>query len=62
VYKRNKSFFCASFGQKCPKETRGVSHCDLSTIYIKKYLKAKEELPKLKYNFTIQKYNFPTIL
>jgi hypothetical protein len=28
--------------------TRGVSHCGLA-IYIKKYLKAKEELGKLKY-------------
>jgi hypothetical protein len=34
--------------------TRGVSHCSLA-IYIKKYLKAKEELWKLKY-FTMQKY------
>jgi hypothetical protein len=33
--------------------TRGVSHCGLA-IYIKKYLKAKEELWKLKY-FTMQK-------
>jgi hypothetical protein len=32
-----------------------VSHCGLA-IYIKKYLKAKEELWKLMY-FTIQKYN-----
>jgi hypothetical protein len=32
-----------------------VSHCGLA-IYIKEYLKAKEELWKLKY-FTIQKYN-----
>jgi hypothetical protein len=32
-----------------------VSHCGLA-IYIKKYLKAKEELWKLKY-FTMQKYN-----
>jgi hypothetical protein len=31
--------------------TRGVSHCSLA-IYIKKYLKAKEELWKFKY-FTI---------
>jgi hypothetical protein len=30
------------------KLTRGVSHCGLA-IYIKKYLKAKEELWKLKY-------------
>jgi hypothetical protein len=36
-------------------ETRGVSHCGLA-IYIVKYVKAKEELLKLKY-FTIQKYN-----
>jgi len=33
----------------------GVSHCGLA-IYIKKYLKAKEELCKFKY-FTMQKYN-----
>jgi len=33
----------------------GVSHCGLA-IYIKKYLKAKEELWKFKY-FTMQKYN-----
>jgi hypothetical protein len=32
-----------------------VSHCGLA-IYIKKHLKAKEELWKLKY-FTMQKYN-----
>jgi hypothetical protein len=29
--------------------TRGASHCGL-TIYIKKYLQAKEELQKLKYS------------
>ncbi len=41
--------------------TRGVSHCGLA-IYIKKYLKAKEEeLWKLKY-FTIQKYNLQKIV
>jgi hypothetical protein len=39
---------------------RGVSHCDLA-IYIKKDLKAKEELCKLEY-FTMQKYNFQKIL
>jgi hypothetical protein len=37
------------------KTTRGVSQCDLAT-YVKTYLKAKEELWKLKY-FTMQKYN-----
>jgi hypothetical protein len=36
-------------------ETRGVSHYGLA-IYIKKYLKAKEELWKFKY-FTMQTYN-----
>jgi len=36
-----------------------VSHSGLA-IYIKKYLKAKEELWKLKY-FTMQKYNLPKI-
>jgi hypothetical protein len=41
-------------------KTRGVSHCGLA-IYIKKYLKAKEELWKLKY-FTMQKYNLQKIL
>jgi hypothetical protein len=30
------------------KETRSVSHCGLA-IYIKKYIKAKEELWKFKY-------------
>ncbi len=35
--------------------TRSVSHWGLA-IYIKKYLKTKEELWKLKY-FTMQKYN-----
>jgi hypothetical protein len=34
--------------------TRGVSQCGVA-ICIKKYLKAKEELGKLKY-FTMQKY------
>jgi hypothetical protein len=37
------------------KKARNVSHCGLA-IYIKKYLKAKEELCKLKY-FTMQTYN-----
>jgi hypothetical protein len=37
-----------------PNPTRGESHCGLA-IYIEMYLKAKEELWKLKY-FTIQKY------
>jgi len=41
-------------------ETRGVSHCDLA-IYIKKYLKAEEELWKLKY-FTMQNIIFKQIL
>jgi hypothetical protein len=39
--------------------TRGVSHC--LAIYSKKYLKAKEELWKLKY-FTMQKYNLQKIV
>jgi hypothetical protein len=47
-------------GQIQPKQTRGVSQCGL-VIYIKKYLKAKEELWKLKY-FTMQKYNPRKIL
>jgi hypothetical protein len=39
----------------------GVSHCGLA-IYIKKYLKAKEELRKLKH-FTMQKlYNLQKVL
>jgi len=41
-------------------KTRGVSHCGLA-IYIKKYLKAKEELWKLKY-FRMQKNNLQKIL
>jgi hypothetical protein len=35
-------------------ETRGVSHCGLA-IYNRKYLKAKEELWKLKYSTNLQK-------
>jgi hypothetical protein len=35
--------------------TRGLSHYGLA-IYIKKYLKGKQELWKFKY-FTMQKYN-----
>jgi hypothetical protein len=38
----------------------GVSQCGLA-IYIKKYLRAKEELWKLKY-FTMQNYNLQKIL
>jgi hypothetical protein len=41
--------------------TMGVSHCGLA-IYIKKYLKKKEELWKLKYFNTIQKYKLQKIL
>jgi hypothetical protein len=40
--------------------TRGVSHSGLA-IYIKKDLKAKEELWKLKY-FIMQKYNLQKII
>jgi hypothetical protein len=40
---------------------RGMSHYYGLAIYIKKYLKAKEELWKLKC-FTMQKYNLPKIL
>ncbi len=42
-------------GTNNENKTRGLSHCGLA-IYIKKYLKAREELWKLKY-FTMQKYN-----
>jgi hypothetical protein len=43
----------ANFAKLYPKQqTRGVSYI----FYIKIYLKAKEELWKLKY-FTVQKYN-----
>jgi hypothetical protein len=41
-------------------KTRGVSHYGLAN-YIKRYLKAKEELWKLKC-FTMQKYNLQKIL
>jgi hypothetical protein len=46
--------------QNAKRSAQATSHCDLA-IYIKKYLKAKEELWKLKF-FTIQKYNLPKIL
>jgi len=45
---------------KEPNE-QGMSHTVALPIYIKKYLKAKEELWKLKY-FTKQKYNLQKIL
>jgi hypothetical protein len=40
---------------------QGVCHTMALPIYIKKYLKAKEELWKLKY-ITMQKYNLQKIL
>jgi hypothetical protein len=43
-----------------PEEPGGVSQCGLA-IYIRKYLKAKEELWKVIY-FTMQKYNLQKIL
>jgi hypothetical protein len=43
-----------------PVKQGGVSHFGLA-IYIKKYVKAKEELRKLKY-FTMQTYNLQKIL
>jgi hypothetical protein len=47
-------FFCWERSLKIHIETtRGVSHCGLE-LYIKMYLKAKEELRKLKYS-TMQK-------
>jgi hypothetical protein len=44
-----RSYISCCYGYK----QGGVSHCGVA-IYIKKYLKAKEELWKLKY-FTMQK-------
>jgi hypothetical protein len=56
-YRSKKTFLHVNFSpkklQNCdlpPNKTRGASHCGLA-IYIKKYLKAKEELWKLKYPF-----------
>jgi hypothetical protein len=46
--------------RKPTQQTRRVSDCGLA-FYIKKYLKAKEELWKLKY-FTTQKSNVQKIL
>jgi hypothetical protein len=40
---------------------QGVSHTVAFAIYSKTYLKAKEELRKLKY-FTMQKYDLQKIL
>jgi hypothetical protein len=39
-----------------PNQTRGASHNNSLAIYIKMYIKAKEELKEFKC-FTIQKYN-----
>jgi len=58
VYHAEKYFETFFFFQKSIGEaiiTKGVSHSGLA-IYIKKYLKAKEELWKFEY-FTMQKYN-----
>jgi hypothetical protein len=44
--------------QQTNKQTSGVSCCGLAIHVIRKYLKAKEELRKLKY-FTMKKYNLP---
>jgi hypothetical protein len=41
--------------------TRGVCHIVAFAIYIKMYLKTKEDLWKLKY-FTMQRYNLQIIL
>jgi hypothetical protein len=50
-----------SHGDKQKQTNKGcVSHCGLA-IYIKKYLKAKEELWKLNY-FTMPKYDLQQIL
>jgi hypothetical protein len=49
-----------SYTSAFPFLTRGVSHCGLA-IYIEKFLKANEELWKLKY-FTMQKHNLQKIL
>jgi hypothetical protein len=62
---KSKSLFtlriCVDHGQNgiC-HVTRGLSHYGLA-ICIKNYLKAKEELWKLKY-FNVQKYNLQNIL
>jgi hypothetical protein len=44
-----------------PSQKQGVCHTGGLAIYTKKYLRAKEELWKLKY-FTMQKYNLQKIL
>jgi len=44
---------------KIEARTRGESHCGLA-IHIKKYIKAKEDLWKLKY-ITMKKYNLRKI-
>ncbi len=47
---------CLSRCLGCTKDKQGVCRTVALLIYIKKYLKAKEELWKFKY-FTMQKYN-----
>jgi hypothetical protein len=48
-------------GKTKQNKTRGVSRCGLA-IYIKRYLKAKEELLKLLKYFTMEKYNLQKLL
>jgi hypothetical protein len=59
--KSSNAFYMSWYWMKLiSRKTRGVSHCGLA-IYMKRYLKAKEELWKLKY-FTMQKYILQKIL
>jgi hypothetical protein len=48
-----------SYSSAFPFLTRGVSHCGLAN-YIEKFLKANEEVWKLKYS-TMQNYNLQKI-
>jgi hypothetical protein len=47
--------------EACLTRKQGVCHTCSLAIYNKKYLKAKEDLWKIKY-FTMQKYNLQKIL
>jgi hypothetical protein len=47
---------------KQTQKKQGMCHTVALPIHIKKYLKAKEELRQLKYNFTMPKYNLQKIL
>jgi hypothetical protein len=56
------NIFSTNFHQNATRQAKqGVCHTIRLAIYVKKYLKAKEELWNIKY-FNVQRYNLQKIL